>query len=166
MTARPCTGCGDIIATGSRCRDCRPADTRVRKDKGQAAYDPTWRKLSVKARRMSPFCQDCGAVEDLTADHVLPKSDYPELVHALDNLAVRCRSCNSRRGATGFTDREAGEVLTRLHASYRRRPTRAGRERIAAAERALTTRGDTPNAQVSTPVGKPQGAMKLTGVKT
>lgn len=163
MTARPCTGCGDIIATGSRCRDCRPADTRVRKDKGQAAYDPTWRKLSVKARRMSPFCQDCGAVEDLTADHVLPKLDYPELVHAPDNVAVRCRRCNTRRGTTGFTIDEAHAVLKALQNAYNRRPTRSGRERITAAQRAVLTGGDTPNGQVSTPVGKAQSALHTGG---
>lgn len=152
MTLRPCLVCGEPSA-GPRCAEHTVTDTRVRKAKGQAAHDPVWRKLSTKARKQQPWCQDCGAREDLTADHVIPKSLAPELVHAIENLIVRCRSCNSRRGATGFTGAEAAEVIARLQSTYRRRPTRAGRERIAAAENALT-RGDAPAGGPPTPSGR------------
>lgn len=156
MTLRPCLTCG-TPSDGPRCTNCRPTDTRIRKDKGQAAYDPVWRKLSIKARTMQPWCQDCGATADLTADHVLPKSEFPELVHAIENIAIRCRSCNSRRGATAFTTTEAHEVLTRLQATYKRRPTKSGRLRVQAAQRAALTWGDAPHGQPSTPGGKRRG---------
>lgn len=158
---KPCIKCG-TPAPGTYCPGCRPADARIRKAKGQAAHDPVWRKLSQRARRMQPWCTDCGATEDLTADHILPKVDYPELVHSIENLAVRCRSCNSRRGATAFTATEAQDVLERLQATHRRRPTKSGRERVNVAQRAALTRGDAPNGPSGTPVGKAQGAMKTT----
>lgn len=156
---KPCITCGEP-SPGTYCPGCRPADIRVRKVKGQAAYDPVWRKLSQRARRLQPWCEDCGATEDLTADHVLPKLDYPELVHAIENLAVRCRSCNSRRGTTGFTTTEAQAVLQRLQTAYRRRPTTQGWERVAIAQRAAD-QGGCPQVQVRHPRGKAQRAMKM-----
>ncbi|MFQ6028109.1 MAG: HNH endonuclease [Dehalococcoidia bacterium] len=35
---------------------------------------------------------------DITVDHILPRSRYPELALQGDNLCVLCRSCNSRKG--------------------------------------------------------------------
>lgn len=157
MTLRPCLVCGEL-STGPRCPEHTLTDRRVRKDPGQAAHDPVWRKLSTKVRKQQPWCADCGAREDLTADHVIPKSVAPQLVHAVENVAVRCRPCNSRRGATGFTNADATTVVTALHAAYRRHPTRAGRERIAAAENALTTRGDAPPGRLPTPRGRPSSS--------
>lgn len=54
-----------------------------------------------------------------------------------------CALDNNRRQNT-YTHDEAQHVLDRLTAAYNRRPTRKGRERIAAAERACD-QGDTPN---------------------
>ena len=34
---------------------------------------------------------------DLTVDHILPKSDFPELEMEWTNFQVLCRSCNSRK---------------------------------------------------------------------
>lgn len=42
-------------------------------------------------------CVQCGAVEDLTIDHIYPKSLGG--AHTADNLQTLCRSCNSRKGA-------------------------------------------------------------------
>ena len=58
----------------------------------------------------------------------------------------------------GFTNADATTVVTALHAAYRRHPTRAGRERIAAAENALTTRGDAPPGRLPTPRGRPSSS--------
>lgn len=41
-------------------------------------------------------CLDCGTHLDLCCDHVLPESKGGPTT--LDNLATRCRSCNSRKG--------------------------------------------------------------------
>lgn len=42
-------------------------------------------------------CRECGSADDLTIDHVIPKSRGG--THAEDNLQTLCRSCNSRKGA-------------------------------------------------------------------
>lgn len=150
MSLRPCIQCGEPT-DGPRCPE-HTTDTRIRKEKGQAAYDPVWRKLSLKARKMQPWCQDCNGTDDLTCDHIIPKTVAPELVHTIENLAVRCRSCNSRRGATTFTAAEAHAVLKRLTASQKRRPTKTGRLRVNAAQRAAQEpRGGTPTTSANTP---------------
>ncbi len=163
MTLRPCLVCGQPAAN-TRCDEHRVKDTRrARRRPGQAAHDPRWRALSNQARRAQPWCDDCGAVNDLTCDHVVPKSVAPELVHCIENVAVRCRSCNSIRGNTGYTDDDAQRVLAALTATYRRHPTRAGRERIAAAERALLTWGDAPSKGDFSRGGKAQSALHTDG---
>jgi len=42
-------------------------------------------------------CVQCGAVEDLTIDHIYPKS--LDGADTADNLQVLCRPCNCRKGA-------------------------------------------------------------------
>lgn len=49
-------------------------------------------------------CRYCGATEDLTLDHVIPKSRRG--AHDPANLVTACRSCNSKKGAR--TPDEAG----------------------------------------------------------
>ena len=49
---------------------------------------------------------DCGTTQDLTADHIVPRSRGGQNV--LSNYAVRCRRCNSRRGAR-FLERQHGD---------------------------------------------------------
>jgi 5-methylcytosine-specific restriction endonuclease McrA len=48
-----------------------------------------------------PWCSNCGATSDLTADHVTPLARGG---HPLGPLRVLCRSCNSSRRAD--TDRQ------------------------------------------------------------
>jgi len=93
---RPCLGCGKPIQGGSRCPDCTPA----RASKGSAAsrgYDHRWQQLSARLRRASPFCQQCGTGTDLTADHIIPKAESPELRLEPLNVRILCRHHNSQR---------------------------------------------------------------------
>lgn len=162
---KPCVMCG-TPSRGSRCHEHRVKDTRrARRERGQAAYDEKWRALSTAARRAQPWCSDCGSSSDLTADHVLPKSVVPELVHAAENVAVRCRSCNSRRGTTGVTEADAQQVLDALNATQRRRPSRTTRQRIDAAEAVheALTRGYDPLEAVASRAAKAQGALHTRG---
>ncbi|WP_225037991.1 HNH endonuclease [Mycobacterium canetti] len=111
MTLKPCLICGQPAAN-TRCDQHRPKNNRTaRRTRGQAAHDPHWRAISTQARRAQPWCDDCGSASDLTADHILPKTVAPELVHCRENIAVRCRSCNSRRGTTGYNEDDAQRVL-------------------------------------------------------
>ena len=94
MTLRPCLTCGEP-SSGSYCSGCRPADTRP--TMRQRGYGTAWDKLSKRLRRLSPFCESCGATEQLSVDHVLPVSDYPELILVVENCRVLCRTCNAKR---------------------------------------------------------------------
>jgi 5-methylcytosine-specific restriction endonuclease McrA len=44
----------------------------------------------------SPWCVECGAIEDLTVDHIVPKVQGGTDERA--NLQVLCGSCNSAKG--------------------------------------------------------------------
>jgi len=56
MTLRPCLDCGEPTAL-TRCPEHR-------------GYDAEWDRLSRRARRLQPWCSDCGSTEDLQADHL------------------------------------------------------------------------------------------------
>ena len=58
-------------------------------------------------KRDGHHCQYCGTTEDLTLDHVLPKSRGGKT--SWDNLATACKRCNSRKG--DYTPEEANLKL-------------------------------------------------------
>lgn len=59
MTLRPCLVCGEP-SDGPRCAlHALPKPTA--QDKG---YDHHWRTLSERARRLQPFCSDCGTTDE------------------------------------------------------------------------------------------------------
>ncbi|MCU0326479.1 MAG: HNH endonuclease [Spirosomaceae bacterium] len=60
-------------------------------------------------RRDSNKCVYCGSHEDLTLDHLIPKSKGGKT--NWDNLVTACRRCNSRKGDN--TPEEAGLKLPR-----------------------------------------------------
>jgi len=59
-------------------------------------YASTWRALSLAVRREVGACQDCGSREDLTTDHLIPRTLGGADVRS--NLRVRCRSCHQSNG--------------------------------------------------------------------
>ncbi|WP_235204179.1 HNH endonuclease [Deinococcus sp. RL] len=58
-------------------------------------------------RRDTYTCQYCGSSQDLTLDHVLPRSRGGR--HSWDNVTTACRPCNQRKG--NRTPDEAGMPL-------------------------------------------------------
>jgi hypothetical protein len=61
---------------------------------------PEWRELCAQVyRRDGKVCKNCGRRRDLTVDHILPRSRYPERALDPTNLQVLCRKCNSAKGA-------------------------------------------------------------------
>jgi 5-methylcytosine-specific restriction endonuclease McrA len=58
-------------------------------------------------KRDGQRCQYCGTSEDLTLDHVIPKSRGGQ--SKWDNLTTACKRCNSRKG--DFTPEEANMPL-------------------------------------------------------
>lgn len=98
---RPCLGCGALTRNpAGRCRTCEADKQRVRNAQPhrQAYNDADYRSARRAARlgRYGP-CVDCGGTDDLTLDHKVPLilggRNHPS------NWAVRCRDCNSRKGA-------------------------------------------------------------------
>lgn len=57
---------------------------------------------SAVFKRDGHACQNCGATDDLTLDHIQPWSLGGD--DAVENLRVLCRPCNSRRGNRMETD--------------------------------------------------------------
>lgn len=97
MTNRPCVSCGDIIASGSYCDDCDPHHSGPHTG-GRTTYGTRWKNFSKRLRRLSPFCEECGATERLSVDHIIPVSERPEWEYERVNCRVLCKPCNSRKG--------------------------------------------------------------------
>lgn len=103
----PCSLCGELTKD-TICDDCRPDAERqrlksvqVKRSSAARGYTSKWRRLSERARALQPFCSDCGATDDLQADH------SPEtwerfnrgLPLRITDVDVVCGPCNRRRGA-------------------------------------------------------------------
>ncbi|WP_165612733.1 HNH endonuclease signature motif containing protein [Mycobacterium kubicae] len=97
---RPCIACGAIISSGSRCDDCRLSSKQPDNSKRHAIRsNPTrWKNLSKRLRRLSPFCELCGATSRLQVDHIIPLGEAEQLgisAYEIANLRVLCRTCTS-----------------------------------------------------------------------
>lgn len=107
MTLRPCLVCGEP-AEGPRC------DVHALRKPAAAArgYDAHWTRLSKRARRLQPFCTDCGATEDLQADHTPQAWERKAagLAIRLADVDVVCGPCNRRRGAARGASVTRGEA--------------------------------------------------------
>lgn len=97
MTLRPCLDCG-TPAAGPRCAE-HTVDTKA--PAAARGYDGAWTKLSKRARRLQPFCTDCGATDDLQADHTPEAWARKAAGKAIrtQDISVRCGPCNRAAGA-------------------------------------------------------------------
>lgn len=109
MLKSVCPECGRAFEpdrhSGS-CPECRPRDKGVkdkyvRGNRHARGYGYRWEKLSRRARRLQPFCSDCGRTDHLTADHSVAAWQAFEQGKpiTLDMIDVVCRWCNADRGA-------------------------------------------------------------------
>lgn len=109
MLRSVCPQCGtpfERTDSSARCPVCLP----VRSSRPNHAwkgsprtrgYDATWDRLSLRARKLQPFCSDCGSVHDLTADHTpeaWARKARGQSIRLRD-IDVVCRRCNAERGA-------------------------------------------------------------------
>lgn len=140
---RPCTACGEPHEGNGKCTECRREDHRPRAEHRTYQGTHRWTQLSAHMRRDSPFCELCSSTDHLEVDHVLPSSEFPELVYVRENLRVLCRRCNRSRGGR-WTTEEAHGVLTRLQAAYRIRPKVNLGKAIRVAQRAAEVGGGPP----------------------
>ena len=106
VTMRSCIECGEITEA-ERCDQHKikgkdkPSGGRHEFSADQRGYDAAWRKLSERARRLQPFCSDCGTGEDLQCDHT-PEAwarKAKGLPIRIKDIDVVCGPCNRARGA-------------------------------------------------------------------
>lgn len=102
MLLKPCLDCGEP-SEGRRCEACAPSASSLRKTSPrERGYDAGWDRLSRTARRLQPWCSDCGTDEHLTADH-LPRAwerKAAGLPLRLEDVEVVCNDCNVARGSS------------------------------------------------------------------
>lgn len=78
----------------------------------ERGYDSKWDRLSVKFRKMHPFCLFCSQQgrDSLTdiVDHIVPVADRPDLIHEWSNLCALCTRCHGRKFGMETYARENG----------------------------------------------------------
>ena len=103
-----CPECGSVFTREDRvgrCTECQPTNrggrTEHAEHSARRGYDRRWRALSERARRLQPYCSDCGRQTDLTADHTPEAWNRRESGRSirLQDIDVVCRRCNAERGA-------------------------------------------------------------------
>jgi len=110
VTLKPCLDCGQPC-TGPRCDD-HTVDTKS--PAAQRGYDWQWTKLSKRARRLQPWCTECGSTEDLQTDHspeawVRKAAGKPLRVR---DVRVLCGPCNRAAGAARGPSATRGDAPT------------------------------------------------------
>ncbi|MBA2489080.1 MAG: HNH endonuclease [Chloroflexi bacterium] len=85
---------------------------RHRQSTSQRGYGRAWQATSRAIRHLHGQCERCGAVDDLTVDHIVPRSMGGSDERA--NLRVLCRSCH---GAIGAKRAGAPPISTALRPS-------------------------------------------------
>lgn len=112
MTLKPCVACGEP-SDKSRCPEHRPKDRK--RPRQQRGYDAHWQALSKRARRLQPFCTDCGTTEDLQTDHSPEAWERKAagLPIRLQDIDVVCGPCNRDRGAARGPSATRGDAPSR-----------------------------------------------------
>lgn len=156
----PCLRCGEPT-TGSRCDTCQPikaprTEAQRAKPNHDRGYNHAWKRLSRMARRLQPFCSDCGDTNNLQGDHTPEAWARHEagLPIRLQDIDVVCGPCNIQRGpARGPTSRsKRSETPNHTHTPESTQQ--------AATERSRGW-GDTPNDPTSPPMS-PKGVDDYT----
>jgi 5-methylcytosine-specific restriction protein A len=125
VQVRICNGCSGRYKpyrnSRGRCREClREYERQKQQRRGSTAqrgYDRAWQELRKVQLARQPYCAQCGATSDLTADHVEPlarggRSELP-------NLQTLCRRCNgSKSGRHGrFFEKKTNDPRPRFSRS-------------------------------------------------
>lgn len=110
MTLRPCLTCG-LPSAGPRCTE---HTTTTKGTARQRGYDTAWDRLSRRARKLQPFCLDCGATDDLQTDHT-PEAWARRAAGKplrLKDVQVLCGPCNRAAGAARGPSATRGDAPT------------------------------------------------------
>lgn len=94
---RPCLECGEPTRS-TRCTEHAAPDRKL--SARARGYDTAHDKLSRLARKLQPFCLDCGRPDDLQLHH-LPiaweRKEAGQRIRLVD-VEVLCGQCNRDRG--------------------------------------------------------------------
>lgn len=105
---RPCLGCGEP-SEPTRCPDCSSAAPVHSKGTArERGYDTAHDRLSRRARKLQPFCSECGTTDDLQLHHTPEAWERKAAGKAirLCDVVVLCGPCNRAAGpARGRTAR-------------------------------------------------------------
>lgn len=63
-----CLTCGEL-SEQAYCQEHRQPYSPKKGTTTERGYGARWQRLSKRARKIQPFCSDCGTTEDLTLDH-------------------------------------------------------------------------------------------------
>jgi len=67
---------------------------------GEINMSSITRELKIQIRSSEKACEYCGEIDDLSWDHLIPRSrGGPD---SAENLVLCCRSCNSSKGSKGL----------------------------------------------------------------
>src|SRR6266545_5234771 len=101
-----CNGCQGMFpadelsrSASGRCSACAPAylrkkNARQAKARGLISKEQRHRIMVRDGYK----CVDCGATTQLSVDHIVPVVEGGVRRYTDDELAVRCKPCNGRRG--------------------------------------------------------------------
>lgn len=114
--SKPCLVCG-VPSPASHCDEHTPKPWNHREGSSRSrGYSASWDRLSRRARRLQPFCSDCGATDDLQLDHIArtwERLEAGKTVRLKDTGGVVCGPCNRRRGSGRDRDQtSANDPLT------------------------------------------------------
>lgn len=96
MPYKICLGCSALIASGSRCSDCKSAHERSRGTSTERGYGYEWQKIRAQVLSEEPVCAVCGTDKDLTVDHVISRHD--DGTDERSNLRTLCFFHNRQKG--------------------------------------------------------------------
>lgn len=98
---KSCLECGEI-SDQARCQAHRVARVEVRADHRADTTATAWKNLSIRARRIQPYCTGCGTEDQLQADHsprAWARMQVGKPVRLCD-VTVLCARCNSSAGSS------------------------------------------------------------------
>lgn len=122
-----CLDCGGMVEKPdrppmlcARCREARrpvrysgdrrsPAATAARRESHRLYGTAAWRRARELVKARDGACVACGALSDLTVDHIIPAGVDPSRALDLANLRTLCRSCHGRRD--GARSHERGPAV-------------------------------------------------------
>lgn len=87
---------------------------RFRGSPAERGYDARWSGISIKFRRLNPFCMWCEEEGKVTltdlVDHIIPVRDRPDLIHDWKNIWSLCRYHHGRKFEMEEYSRQHGMI--------------------------------------------------------